>query len=226
MNKQYWIDTIGKEWTTFLADILKQEYMKKVMSFMSVEYATNDIFPKKDEIFKAFAECPLDKLKVVILAYEPSQHSGEGGLAYSGNNYHLHQPWATSNIVQCIEREFYDGLNLNRETTFENYAKQGVLFLHKNLTNRKSGYGCHEKQWNKFFLFLISKINQDLPGTIFLIWEEETKQYKELLTNCDVLTFTSPTDKSVLFDDWKCEHFKKVNEIIEKRNGVEFKIKW
>ena len=71
LNKEYWMDQLGEGWTSKLRDTLRDPYMEKLMNFLSTEYAMNTVYPKRENLFKAFKDCPWDKLKVVIVCKEP-----------------------------------------------------------------------------------------------------------------------------------------------------------
>ena len=86
LGKQFWVENLGKGWTMELKDTLKSKYANKLMSFISTEYALNEIKPAKADVFKAFKLCPWDSLKIVILGSEPFTSTMPNGLAF-GDKY-------------------------------------------------------------------------------------------------------------------------------------------
>lgn len=97
------------------------------------------------EAFNAFKYCPYNNLKVVFLFDE---------LLYNKEKQDYF--WGT------VEREVYDGLNLNMEKNLERLGSQGVLFLSKSLTQGDS------ELWKPFYNFVVSTIKEYNSGIIFV----------------------------------------------------------
>jgi len=175
LNKEYWIDQLGEGWTSKLKDTLKDPYMEKLMNFLSTEYAMNTVYPKRENLFKAFKDCPWDKLKVVIVCKEPYSDGNANGLAL-GNNFS--STFLSSQLLELfdiVEKEYYDGLCLEWDFTLENWANQGILMLNTALSVRENRPGSHSKPWKKFILATINAINEYQPGTVFILWDRHSK---------------------------------------------------
>ena len=225
-GKQFWTEKLGTEWALRLKHILKSEYSKKLMRFIDTEYAMQDCQPVKADMFQAFKLCPWDSVRIVIVDYKPHTHCyGANGLAFGDKFDCQFQSPALGKIYDCIEREYYDGLNLNFDTTLESWAKQGVLLLNRQLTTRVNDNGEHTKPWGKFISEVLNTMNEYKPGTIYFLWGKGNYVLKlHLEKNNYVLTFDHPSDFIYPSKDWHCPNFKEADEILYKLNKE--KIEW
>lgn len=226
-KKQFWIDTLGKGWAIQLQETLKTEYgTSKLMGFVGAEYAINKVKPNKENIFKAFKLCPWESTRVVIIGKQPHRNvEAANGLAY-GNEFvtQFYSPVITR-IFEQVEREFHNGLHLGFDFSLEDWAKQGVLLLNKQLTIREDDKGEHTKPWGKFISAVLNALNQYKPGTIYILWGEENQKLKPFLEkNNHVLTFDDPKDYVYPKKDWHCPNFKEANVILN--NLYKETIKW
>ena len=115
-------------------------------------------------------------------------------------------------IMDCVEREFYNGLNLNFDFTLEDWASQGVLLLNRQLTIRKKDRGEHTKPWGKFISAVLNALSESKPGTIFILWGKENQKLAPYLEkNNHVLMFDHPNESN---NDWHCPNFKETNKLL------------
>jgi len=97
-----------KQWYNFLKEELESSYFRNIQDYLKKEIFT--VYPQKEDIFKAFELCPLDDLKVVILAQDPYHNPKQAnGLAFSVNEG-IKLPPSLQNIFQ----ELNNDLNINR----------------------------------------------------------------------------------------------------------------
>lgn len=202
--------------------------MEKLSNFLTMEYATGNNYPRnKEDIFKAYRLAPWESLRVVIIGDEPHFSSGYHALAYSDEYIHAYHNGSITSIAACIEREYYDGLNLDFDYSLESWAKQGVLMLNRSITVKANNIHSHRKPWNKFFLATIQAIVDYKPGTIFMLWGKE--QYEDIipmLHNQHVFTWEHPHAALMERREWNCPNFKQVDKLLEHLNGRENIIKW
>jgi hypothetical protein len=59
---------VPEDWATVLAQEFDKPYWSDLEAFLEDEYATATVYPAKENIFKALALCPLQAVRVVILA--------------------------------------------------------------------------------------------------------------------------------------------------------------
>lgn len=226
-NKAYWIDQLGEKWALNLKDILRDPYMDKLMDFITVEYAMNQIYPQyQEDVFNAFKMCPWNNVRVVILGEEPHFTSGYEALAYSDKYIHAYHNGSLTKIRECIEKEYYEGFNLDFDYSLKPWARQGVLLLNRSLTVRANLVESHKKPWNKFFMSVIQSIIDYKPGTIFMIWGDQFDDIIPLLTNQHVFTWEHPRKALFEYRDWNCPNFKQVDKLMEHLYGDKIQISW
>lgn len=226
-GKQFWIESLGKKWALNLKEILKSPYAEKLMKFIEKEYAIhctlNSVKPSKDDIFKAFKLCPWDSVRIVILGHKPhSNVFGANGLAFGDSCSSTFSSPNLCRIMDCIEREYYDGFNLDFDHTLESWAKQGVLLLNRQLTVKETDNGTHTKPWGKFISAVLNVLNEYKPGTIYILWGKENQKLAPYLEkNNHILKFDHPED---YYKDWHCPNFKEADKLLMDLHGET--IKW
>ena len=225
-TKKYWIDQLGEGWTEVLKPLLKSDYIEKLTNRLNIDYALNDMYPiNQNDIFKAFKLCDFDKLKVVIIGTEPGVYTGVGPLAFSDISSIYTNPSATK-IRECVS-DYNKDLGLNFDTTFEEWANQGILMLNRSLTYKKDGSKSYRDDWKKFFGSVLYVIEKYKPGTIFLLWGKEANKYAEILsTNHHVFTWEHPMVANKAFRQWQCPNFKQVDKLLESLYGKERILSW
>lgn len=194
------------------------------------------IVPEKKNLFNAFKLCQLNNLKVCILGQDPypqiiNRIPVAHGLSFS-SNVESFKPKSLENIFKELEDDLYDGFDLNtsiRSVNLEDWAKQGVLLLNTSLTTFEGEMGAHLGIWDSFIEEVFKVINENSSGIIFVLWGGHAKKYKSKidLNLHYVLESGHPSPLSANKGHWfGNKHFSKINEIIEKNNGTDFKIKW
>ena len=100
------------------------------------------------------------------------------------------------------------------------WAKQGVLLLNTVLTVRAGQPQSHQnKGWEMLTDEIIKLLNQKDETVIFLLWGTPAKKKQVLITNPKhvILTAVHPSPLSAHRGFFGCNHFKQVNEILEKQ---------
>jgi len=205
-----WYDVIGDE--------LNKEYMKELSLRLKNEYKNKIIYPNKEDIFKAFKECPYDKTKIVIIGQDPYHTPNTAhGLVFS--SLQKTTPPSLDNIFTEIRREL--GEHTFNSNNLTQWANQGMLLLNVALTVRKHSPRSHMNiGWGKFTDRVIKELNNHPNKLIFLLWGNFARQYKSKI-NTDkhiVLETTHPSPFSAYMGFFDCGHFKKIKEIYPKIN--------
>ncbi len=213
------------KWKEVLKEEFKKEYFFKLKEFLEKEYSNKTVFPKRENIFRAFKLTEYDKVKVVILGQDPYHDVNQAnGLAFSVNEG-VKLPPSLVNIYKEITNE-YGGV-IPKNGDLESWAKQGVLLLNTVLTVRAHMPNSHKnKGWETFTDEVIRKLNDKSKPIVFLLWGNNAKSKKSLIdTNKHyVLESVHPSPLSSHRGFFGCNHFIKVNEILNYLNEGE--IKW
>lgn len=186
---------------------------------------TNNIYPNKNQIFRAFEFFEVSDCKVVILGQDPYHQPGQAmGLAFSVPDK-IKIPPSLKNIYKEIVND--PKCNITIEPTTGNlthWAKQGVLLLNTALTVEYNKPNIHSKQWKLFTDFVIKWFSENTTQTItFMLWGGNAKKKEKLISITKinklkhvVLKTNHPSPLSANKGGWfGCGHFGLTNSVIE-----------
>lgn len=183
---------------------------------MQEEQKKHNIFPAFNDIFRAFAFTPFDKIKVVILGQDPYHWPGQAnGLAFSVQEG-VKKPPSLLNIYKEVERDI--GIQLPEHGNLEGWAQQGVLLLNTVLTVRERQPGSHQNRgWEKLTDHVISKISEGRGRVAFMLWGKtaESKVPWLDLNKHLVLRAAHPSPLSAHRGFHGCGHFSAANHFLE-----------
>ena len=212
---------LNNQWDVLLCEDFKKEYYLKLREFLKIEYANYRIFPSMYDIFNALKYTDYKDVKVVILGQDPYHEIGQAhGLCFSVLD-HVPLPASLKNIF----KELTTDLNIPYPKTgnLTKWAKQGVLLLNTVLTVREHYANSHKnKGWEIFTNQVIELLNQRDESIIFVLWGNDAKQKKSLITNPKhfILTASHPSPLSAFNGFFGCKHFSKINEILQKNHQL------
>lgn len=160
---------IHATWKNQLSEEFEKAYYRKLTAFVKEAYDTTTCYPKWHEIGAAFAHCPFDNVKVVIIGQDPYHGRGQAnGLCFSVNDGIAFPPSLT-NIFKEIQTDMQQLAALSGN--LERWAKQGVLLLNATLTVREGEAGSHQKQgWETFTDAVIQALSNNKEEVVFLLW--------------------------------------------------------
>ena len=205
-------------WLAVLQDEFEKDYMKSLRAFLVEEKkAGKIIYPKSDDIFRAFELTPFDKVKVVILGQDPYHGAGQAhGLSFSVENG-IRFPPSLQNIFKELETDI-DGFQNPNHGNLSNWAKQGVLMLNASLTVRANEAGSHQKQgWETFTDKVIETISKEKENVIFILWGKFA-QAKETLIDIEkhvIIKSAHPSPFSAFSGFFGSKPFGKTNKILK-----------
>lgn len=163
-------------WQSLLQEEFHQTYMKDLRFFLNerVESGIN-IYPPKNQWFRAFELTPVDQVKVVILGQDPYHQPAQAhGLSFSVRS-DVKIPPSLRNIF----KELVNDLNIDMpaQGSLEPWAKEGVLLLNAVLTVEDSQANAHQGiGWETFTDRVISEINDACPRCVFILWGAAAQQ--------------------------------------------------
>jgi len=217
---------IEKSWREKLKEEFDKDYFIELMRFVENEYNQGDVFPKKEYLFRAFNECPLDKVKVVILGQDPYPTKGHAhGLCFSCDASVQPLPKSLKNIF----KEYESDLNrtMPQDGDLSNWAKQGVLLLNTVLTVKEGEADSHKnKGWEKFTDAVIQVLNENTKNIVYILWGAKAqKKGKSIDENQNlILKSPHPSPLSSYRGFFGSRPFSKTNEYFVNK-GIE-KVNW
>ncbi|KAL2642496.1 hypothetical protein R1flu_010083 [Riccia fluitans] len=209
-------------WLAILQEEFSKSYMSKLQSFVEQEAkGANPIYPPPALVFNAFNTCPFDKIKVVIIGQDPYHGPNQAmGLCFS-----IPQGVKVPSSLLNIFKEIHDdiGCSLPSHGNLEKWAHQGVFLLNAVLTVRQANPNSHAKKgWETFTDVAIRAVSQQRAGVVFLLWGNSAQDKARLIdsTKHHILKAAHPSGLSANRGFFKCRHFSKTNELLEKAGEV------
>ena len=207
---------IEESWKKILADEFSSEYFKKLQATVEADYLIEEVFPPQELIFNAFNQCPISRVKVVILGQDPYHSDGQAmGLSFSAPDG-VKIPPSLQNIYKEISADL--GIEIPESGDLTRWAEQGVLLLNATLTVRAGCAGSHQDLgWEQFTDMVIKKISEQKEHVIFLLWGNYARSKKKLIDTAKhlVLEAPHPSPLSAHRGFLGCKHFSKTNAYLE-----------
>lgn len=183
---------IEDSWKKVLNAEFNQPYFKELTDFVKSEYQHHSIFPAKNHIFRAFDECPFDKVKVVIFGQDPYHTKGMAdGLCFSVPSENSKLPPSLRNIYKELETDL--GIEQRTSGDLISWANQGVLMLNTVLTVREGVADSHAGMgWEKFTDAVVRELNNRKQGIVYVLWGSKALKKVANLNHKNNLLLTSP----------------------------------
>ena len=173
---------IEESWKRRLAAEFEKDYFKQLTDYVREEYRRGAVYPPGPYLFNAFAHCPFEQVKVVILGQDPYHGFNQAmGLAFSVN-YGVKIPPSLINIYKEMESDVHTYMPDNGNLI--PLAKQGVLLLNTVLTVEENKPNSHANiGWQIFTDEIIKILNNKVEPMVFILWGNNAKKKKPYITN-------------------------------------------
>lgn len=204
---------IDESWKKHLAREFEQPYFAQLREFVRGEYAAGAVYPPAGQIFRAFDECPFEKVKVVILGQDPYHGPGQANGLCFAVAAGVPPPPSLQNIFKEIEADL--GHPVSRDPDLSRWARQGVLLLNATLTVRAGQAGSHQnKGWERFTDAAVHALAREREGLVFMLWGSYARRKGAGIerTRHLVLECAHPSPLSAHNGFFGCRHFSKAND--------------
>ncbi len=199
-------------WQVILEKSCHEPYYKNLINMVLLAYASGNVYPDKNDIFKAFELCPFHQTKVIILGQDPYHGVDQAhGLSFSVKKDKIIPP-SLLNIFKEIKRDL--GNEIPKEGSLVRWAEQGVLLLNAILTVKASQPGSHKHLgWERFTDQVILHLSNKKQNLVFLLWGAFAGRKKGLIDAEKHLILTSahPSPLSCYRGFQGNGHFSKAN---------------
>lgn len=206
-------------WKEFIASESEKPYYKNIVKTIQTDASTSLVYPERKNIFNAFALCPINKTKIVILGQDPYFNPGEAhGLSFSVPDG-VSIPPSLRNIYKEIDSDL--GIKPVSHGNLASWAKQGVLLLNSSLTVLQGKPGSHKDiGWHTFTDAAISLLNEQDQPIVFMLWGAHAKKKRALVTNPKhlILEAAHPSPLAAFNGFFGCKHFSKANQFLIQNN--------
>lgn len=182
---------LSTEWQYFLQDEMKKEYFIKLSKYVESEYKTKTVFPKYENIFRAFNMLLPEDVKVVIIGQDPYHgHNQANGLAFSVCD-ECKIPPSLVNIF----KELHDDLHCTfaKNGNLSKWALQGVFLINAVLSVVESKPNSHKNiGWEKFTDFVIHQLSHKYENLVFILWGSPSQKKESLIDKTKHLVLKAP----------------------------------
>ena len=217
---------ISESWKKVLEKEFQTDYFNNISLKTREEYSKFVCYPPGSKLFRAFDECPFNKLKVVIIGQDPYHGENQAnGLCFSVDDG-VEKPPSLKNIF----KELNTSLTKNEITNSDlsDWSNQGVLLLNSILSVRRKFPGSHRRiGWEEFTENVIKIISKEKVNLVFMLWGNYAKNKEKFIHDNNHLVLKSghPSPLSANKGFWfGNNHFKKCNDFLT-ANDLET-IKW
>lgn len=216
-------------WATKLKSFVYSSEFDKILETLYQEREDGKRFtPPLKQVFRAFEECPVDKLKIVMIGQDPYPFMGiADGLAFSCSNTMKPQP-SLQQIFGALDLTVYNGEFPEHNPDLTRWANQGILLLNSSLTVQIDKIGSHYHIWNEFIMYVMDMLNLTNTGLIFILLGKKAEELEQVIgPNHYILKATHPASAAYSKTQWDCKNiFNEANRIITEMNGPEQQIIW
>ncbi len=216
---------IEESWKKRLEGEFEKPYFQELTKFVREEYVNGAVYPRPENIFRAFELTPFDEVKVVILGQDPYHGPNQAiGLSFAVNEG-IPLPPSLRNIYKEIESDL--GVKPKAEGDLSRWALQGVLLLNATLSVRAGSPGSHQgKGWEDFTDAVIRVLSEEREHLVFILWGNyaRTKGAHIDRTKHLVIESPHPSPFSARNGFFGSKPFSKTNDYL-KENGSDL-IDW
>ena len=209
--------TFNNDWDEILKDEFNKEYYLKIREFLKKEYSQKTIYPDMYDIFNALKYTSYEDCKIVLLGQDPYHGEGQAhGLAFSVKP-DIKIPPSLVNMYKELKEDI-EGFYIPDNGHLTKWAKQGVLLLNTSLTVVANNANSHSKiGWSIFTDSIIKLLNEREKPVVFLLWGNNARQKKALITNPShlILEAAHPSPLSAYNGFFGCRHFSKANTFLK-----------
>ena len=202
-------------WDILLRNFIRSSDMTHILQFLHEEMQSGKRFtPRIRDIFRAFEECPFDKVKTVIIGQDPYPGVNIAtGIAfdcsYFGRSEKSHQY-----IAESVKRTVYPGTDYQLSVDLTCWTKQGVLLLNSGLTTTINKPGAHQELWKPFVAFLIDVLASNKPEITYALLGKKAQELSDLIPSNNLIIETSHPASAAYSaaTEWDCQDmFNKIN---------------
>ena len=218
MNKKYFNELLGNDWTDILFNTLTSKELKETYAYIKQRKDEGVIvYPKTEDVFNAYRYCPYNDVNIIIIGqdcyHQPNQAHG---LSFSVVDGKI--PPSLRNIFTEVITDIYDG-NEDKflDKNLFRWARQGILLLNRSLTVEHGKPNSHKGRWDKLILSTIEALNEK-SNMIYILWGNNARELKKWidLDNNYVIESSHPSPFSVK-GFYGTKPFSKCNKILKNK---------
>lgn len=206
-------------WGDKLKTFIMSDDFDKILRYLLAEARDGRRFtPPLKYIFRAFEECPYDKLKVVVLGQDPyPQPETADGIAFSCSI--KGKPEASLRyMLKEVEDTVYPMQGYTWNPDLKHWSNQGILMLNTAFTTTLGKVGQHYIPWQPFLSFLLDILTFQNPGLVYVFLGKKSQEWMESIPDNNWKIFASHPASAVYMDAERWDSgdlFNKINKILK-----------
>ncbi len=208
-------------WFSYLNEEFEKDYFKNLEKFVQQKRQEGEVFPAKQDVFKALELTELNDVKVVILGQDPYHGEGQAhGLSFSVPDG-VKVPPSLVNIYKELHSDI--AVAVPKTGNLEHWARQGVLLLNNTLTVDKASAGSHQKKgWELFTKKIIEVVNDHCDGVVFILWGSPAQKKASFVDDSKHLVLKSvhPSPLSSYRGFFGSKPFSQANSFLKSKRKV------
>lgn len=162
------------------AFILSPQFYNILETLYKESTQSRNFTPVIKDMFRAFEECPYDKLRVVIVGQDPYPTLGVAdGISFSCSKTMKEQP-SLRFIFDELTNQYPD---IERNPDLKRWSNQGVLMLNTALTCQVGKAGSHVKIWENFITYLLQSLDDRYTGLIYVFLGKKAETWSSLVSS-------------------------------------------
>ncbi|MDA7817414.1 uracil-DNA glycosylase [Sulfurimonas sp.] len=163
----------------------------QLQNFIDIEYKTKTIFPKYDDIFRAFNLLSPEKIKVVIIGQDPYHGANQAnGLAFS-----VYDSCKIPPSLRNVYKELVDdvGCGSPKFGNLTKWTEEGVLLINSVLSVVEGKPNSHKNiGWEIFTDSIIAKLSSEFNNIVFILWGAPSQKKEALIDTRKHLILKAP----------------------------------
>ena len=207
-------------WSNFFSNEKIKTELSKIEEFRKNEeakYENLKVFPKKEDVFKAFKLTPFQNIKVVLCGQDTYHGEVNNEPQAQGLCFSVPENMKLPPSLKNIFKELVNDINCEypKSGDLTKWGEQGVLLLNRSLSVLQNNPNSHKKIWNIFSKELMKFIVENKDFCIFICWGNDAfNSLKGLNLDKHIVLkayHPSPLAGGKFFG---CKHFSKCNDIL------------
>ena len=213
-------------WAALLQQELEAPYFQALSGRVDEAYSQAEVYPAREDLFRAFSLCPPEAVRVVILGQDPYHEPGQAhGLAFSVPEG-VALPPSLRNIYKELESDL--GIAPRASGDLTHWAAQGVLLLNTVLSVERGKANSHKDYgWQTFTDAVIRLAGALAQPVAFVLWGAQA-QKKQALIGKDgvrlVIASPHPSPLSSYRGFFGSRPFSQINAFLRENGQAE--IRW
>lgn len=212
---------LDEKWCDFLDEVVTSKRFSDLSLEVEKLYESTTIFPKYENIFRAFNLLTPDKVKVVIIGQDPYHGAKQAnGLAFS-----VCDTCAIPPSLQNIFKELTDDIACKKPINgnLTKWSEEGVLLMNAILTVEEAKANSHKKiGWEYFTDSVIKELSTKFSHLVFILWGAQAQKKSTLIDTRKHLILKSvhPSPLSAYRGFFGSKPFSKTNRYLLEHHKV------